>query len=424
MQEPQPYFMPDYFSSFSCKMGDCRHACCVGWPITISMTNYFTLLGIDCSESLRRRLDCALHLTGRPSEFEYAQFSPRWDGDCPLRMEDGRCGIQAELGEEPLPDVCRLYPRGIRMKEGGGYEISCANSCEATLELFLHRTEKLTFREAPLSIVLPPLAPPTERFATEGRGLALRMRYIEVMQDRRYMPVDRLTRLYLLLEATEASYGNAAGLDAILHDSAAHLTFGDAKMDHDISLEHLTFGDAKTGHGISLEHLTFGDAKTDHGISLEHLTFGIGIAEEIVTLLDSRSESIRDYGERALRNLGKAEDAVANYHRLKAKFESDYPNWAIFFEHLLVNHMFFVQFPFQDRPYNLKEEFAALCTIYALLRFLCVGLAEEIGEESALVDLLAAAFRLIDHTDFDRTAIAMLRRIGCTPEGLRDLTAL
>ncbi len=392
MQEPQPYFMPDYFSSFSCKMGDCRHACCVGWPITISMTNYFTLLGIDCSESLRRRLDCALHLTGRPSEFEYAQFSPRWDGDCPLRMEDGRCGIQAELGEEPLPDVCRLYPRGIRMKEGGGYEISCANSCEATLELFLHRTEKLTFREAPLSIVLPPLAPPTERFATEGRGLALRMRYIEVMQDRRYMPVDRLTRLYLLLEATEASYGNAAGLDAILHDSAAHLTFGDAKMDYDISLEHLTFG--------------------------------IGIAEEIVTLLDSRSESIRDYGERALHNLGKAEDAVANYHRLKAKFESDYPNWAVFFEHLLVNHMFFVQFPFQDRPYNLKEEFAALCTIYALLRFLCVGLAEEIGEESALVDLLAAAFRLIDHTDFDRTAIAMLRRIGCTPEGLRDLTAL
>ncbi len=388
MQEETFFLMPDYFGEFSCKMGACRHACCEGWPITVSMKNYFTLLGIDCSPELRRHLDCALHLTGRPSELEYAQFSPRWDGNCPLRMEDGRCSIHAELGEEPLPDVCRLYPRGIRKREGGGYEISCANSCEGVIELFLHREEPITFAERPFSIALPPLAEPTTRFAAEGLSTALRLRYIEVMQDRRFPIVDRLACLYELLTATEAAFGDREGLERLLTGQRTPPRFKQVSDD-------------------------------------AHFAFGIEIAEELVSLLDARSESIRDYGERALANLQRNRQDASNYRRLKERvFETACPAWERLFEHLLVNHMFFCQFPFQDRPVNLREEFTALCVIYSLLRFLCVGLAEELHCDEALVDMLAAAFRLIDHTDFERTAIALLKRIGCTPEGLRDLTAL
>ena len=51
-----PYFVPDYFLRFACKIGTCRTACCVGWPVSISQENYFRLLGVDCSTDLRRRL--------------------------------------------------------------------------------------------------------------------------------------------------------------------------------------------------------------------------------------------------------------------------------------------------------------------------------------------------------------------------------
>ncbi len=36
-------FVPRYFPDFSCKMGACRSACCVGWPVSVSMNDYFAL---------------------------------------------------------------------------------------------------------------------------------------------------------------------------------------------------------------------------------------------------------------------------------------------------------------------------------------------------------------------------------------------
>lgn len=68
--------IPDYFPFFACKIGTCRHACCQGWPISITLQNYFDLLGLDCSPDLRRRLDGGMHLADNPSPEHYAQFSP------------------------------------------------------------------------------------------------------------------------------------------------------------------------------------------------------------------------------------------------------------------------------------------------------------------------------------------------------------
>ena len=47
MKETQKYLVPDYFPEFSCKMGACRAACCVGWPVSITMDDYFRLLGME-----------------------------------------------------------------------------------------------------------------------------------------------------------------------------------------------------------------------------------------------------------------------------------------------------------------------------------------------------------------------------------------
>ena len=87
------------------------------------------------------------------------------------------------------------------------------------------------------------------------------------------------------------------------------------------------------------------------------------------------------------------------------------PQWETWFEHMLVNHMFFAQFPFQDRPVDLMDEFIALCAIYILLRFLCVGCMADQTDAEKAIDVAAAAFRLIDHTEFDRYAAPMLKEI-------------
>ena len=101
------FSVPAYYPNFHCKAGDCRHPCCSGWGITLSMKEYFNLIGMDCSPELRRRLDTAFHPVDVPSEERYACISPRWDGDCPLHLPNGYCALQCEHGEGAIPTVCR-----------------------------------------------------------------------------------------------------------------------------------------------------------------------------------------------------------------------------------------------------------------------------------------------------------------------------
>ena len=78
----------------------------------------------------------------------------------------------------------------------------------------------------------------------------------------------------------------------------------------------------------------------------------------------------------------------------------------------MVNHMFFSQFPFQDRPVSLREEYCAISALYAILRFLALGWMAERTNKFDLIDAMDAAFRLIDHTNFDRYASYMLVQMG------------
>ena len=188
MEGERAYLVPDYFPEFHCKMGACRRPCCEGWPVSITMTDYFRLIGLDCSQELRRRLDCCLHIAPHPSPEAYAQITPRYDGHCPLHMEDGRCALHAELGEGVLAAVCRLYPRGART--GEFHECSCANSCEAVPELLLHRDAPLRFINVPLAPGLPEAPERRHDFHTEGREQEIRLWLISFLQ-RRDFPLSR-----------------------------------------------------------------------------------------------------------------------------------------------------------------------------------------------------------------------------------------
>lgn len=392
MKETKKFLIPDYFLGFSCKMGGCRAACCEGWPISVSMKNYFHLLGLDCPKPLRDRLDCGLRMVDHPTEEQYARFEPRYDGNCPMRMEDGRCSLHAELGEDVLPDVCRLYPRGIRLRDGR-YECSLANSCEGVIEMFLEKEEPITFSFAELPLQPPPHCERKNRFETLGAELEIRIHLISVMKDRRMTLPQRMMCLCQVLHR----------LDLAIKEK-----------DHAMLREILS-------ESPYIDHDDFGKKEIDS----RHLCFGLQIIEQLMESLDARSDSIRLCGEAALAYFGEGEDALHRYRIARARFEERYPNWEIFYEHMLVNHMFFSQFPFQDRPESMHDEFVALCAVYGVMRFLGLGSTADGENETALIDGMAAAFRLIEHADFDRYASRLLRRLNCTSrEQLFDLLVL
>ncbi len=389
MKETHSFLMPDYYLDFACKMGACRTPCCEGWPISISMQNYFHLLGVDCDPELRHRLDCGLRLAPHPTEDEYARFEPRYDGRCPMHMPDGRCALHAHLGEAVLPDVCRLYPRGIRA-EDGLYECSCANSCEAVVEMLLDREEPIRFGWREVTLQLPPSIERTSFFETLGMEQRIRLHLIDVMQDRS-MPLP--TRIVCVGELLDR-------MDAAMQAQAP------------TALEKL----------LCVYPKVHGD---ENCVDREHLSAGLAIAEQMMQILDGRSQSVRACGEAALRYFGDGEGALARYEAARAHFEGIFPQWELFFEHLLVNHMFFSVFPFQDRPESMHSEYVALCAVYALLRFLALGMMAERADRAALADAMAAAFRLVDHTEFDRYASHLLKRLNCTtPRELWDLISL
>ena len=117
----------------------------------MSMQEYFRLIGMECSETLHQKLECALIRVKDPSPKRYAMINPNWLGDCPMHDTDGLCMLHRECGIEALSSVCRLYPR--RLQEHGGKNICvCSTSCEAVVEMLMQETKPLTLREEELEV--------------------------------------------------------------------------------------------------------------------------------------------------------------------------------------------------------------------------------------------------------------------------------
>lgn len=397
MQSTHNFLIPDYLMAFSCKMGECRTPCCVGWPVHISLDDYFHLTSQECSDELRRRLDTGVKVALHPTPEEYAQITPRYDGDCSMRLPDGRCILHAELGEDALAHVCRLYPRGIRLEPD--YECSLTNSCEAVLELLFDKAEPIRFSHQALSFGKLPPHKRNHTFPLMGKEIEIRLWLIAHIQNRALSLPERLISLGFSLRKLEQTLNmqDAPELDALLQapfPTECH----------------------------SLE------------VGPEHLTFGLRTMAALSKQLDERSDSLRSYGESAQAYFSNYCDDTAitatsdnfdHYLHAKEHFETTFPKWEIWFEHLLVNHMYFEQFPFQDRPERPWDEFVAISSLYALLRFLSLGCMTNTESITDFIDMAAATFRLVEHTSFDHYVARIMKDLGCTtPQTIFDLISL
>ncbi|NCB31802.1 MAG: YkgJ family cysteine cluster protein, partial [Clostridia bacterium] len=351
------YWMPEYMPAFECKMGACRCCCCEGWDITVSLKEYYQLLSLPCSPYLRKRLDGAFHLSAVPSPEHYAQITPRFDGNCPLRLRDGRCGLQVECGEESLSAICRTYPRSFRYR-GETFEAACANSCEQTLEMLLNIRAPLTFVKAILD--RPALADDL-RPQGQKNDKAVRLLSLQTLQNRKEPLERRLRRLGRVVAAFEQT--GALALDN------GELPAVPQEIPWILSIQH-----------------------------------------DLVSLMESMDSKRREEAPSIERALGLnadetvGEKAAAAYRAAGERLDSALPEQEIWMEQILVNHVFFEGFPYSDRQEDLHHAYMALCGTYALLRVLARGCETK----QSFVDRMARAFRMIEHSRFDWNAAVVL----------------
>ncbi len=168
------FIVLSYYKEFQCKGKDCRNCCCQGWKITLTQKEYFQLLDVDCSSSLKEKILAYVGILPHPNEMEYARINFNYQGECPLRLENGYCGLQVECGEERIPSVCRYYPRAPHLYPRK--ECSISNSCEWVIEYLLEH--KITFEERELFFAFEEKEEESKHFEEEEK----RKKFLSILQ--------------------------------------------------------------------------------------------------------------------------------------------------------------------------------------------------------------------------------------------------
>ncbi len=350
--------------------------------MSMSMGDYFRLLGADCSKTLRDKLDVSLHLLNHPTSEKYADVSHDYNGDCKLRMPDGRCYIHAELGEHFLPDVCKMYPRGVR--KGEVWECSCANSCEAVIEYFLSNNKQIVFKMVDYTTDYPDFAEDNREHCANVHVNDIRMRLIDIMQNKQ---ISLPQRLILLGKTIVSNVSLPSAEDAGLISNII--------------------------------------SKSDTAIFQNGFIEGVEIMIKLLRYIDSVSLGVKSCGEEALNFFCQSENVENKYQKAKENFHTKLPDNELLLENLLVNHMFFSRFPCLDCFENPFDGFLSICLLYAMLRFIGVACVALHDDTEKLVDAYASVFRFVDHTDFHNTGAKIMRLFDCTtPERVYSLLSL
>lgn len=211
MGEKRLWLETDYYENFRCKGGACRSSCCEGWQIALGMKEYFNLIGMECSDEMHHRLECAFRVPENPSPEHFRVISPNWQGRCPLHGEDGLCMLQVECGEAALPEICRIYPRSLK-NESGVNQACCSASCEAVVELLLQE-EKLNFRLAEMD------AEPEISENMDTDLLEIGSKCMKILQQREINISQRILNICRLVRSEKdvVSIGKADAFRQALH---------------------------------------------------------------------------------------------------------------------------------------------------------------------------------------------------------------
>ena len=354
----ETFIVPGYYEEFSCKCGECRHTCCSGLAVNISRNEFFHLVGMACSDKLRRKLDDALKVRDDADENRYAQIVPDWYGNCHLLNEDGFCMLQRECTEEALTAVCRYFPRSPKTEYG--YECSCSAGCEKVTELLMKYKLPMKFTEKEMSFTLPSYGKPADE-KISAFYFRVQMQLIHIMQDRERLIPERIETAGSFLKNLEP--------------------FIESK---DIDMAEKEMSRAEKAEGFSVLPET------------EDIT-------KIMKLIDWCGKEYASLAEYAGRIPWDLDTIMLNAaeNRLILKQSGLF----VFFEQLLVNDIFYMFSPFTGSRIKFSDEYEVLKIIYSMMMIFSAYNSEN---EVMLTDCMSAFFRAVELTDFRHNMIVLM----------------
>ena len=179
---------PDYYPTFRCIAGACKHSCCIGWEIDIdeeSLARYKAMPG-TLGERLRNHISA-----DDPPHFVLG------DGErCPFLNERNLCDLILEGGEGLLCQICDDHPR-FRNFLPGYTEIGLGLCCEGAAQLILSQEEPVQFLSE---------GNWEEKDPDAEALLALRQQAFAIVQDRSLSIDQRMDKLLLLCQACEPGH--------------------------------------------------------------------------------------------------------------------------------------------------------------------------------------------------------------------------
>jgi len=114
----------------------------------------------------------------------------------------------------------------------------------------------------------------------------------------------------------------------------------------------------------------------------------------------------------------------ATYRDALTNMETALPDHAIYFEKMLVNHLFLRGFPYSDDPMPETDAVRALIGTYAVLRYFALALTSMMRTFRDFVDAMAKIFRVVSHTRFEHRILGLMRDAeGDSADALRLLCA-
>ena len=179
---------PDYYPTFRCIAGACKHSCCIGWEIDIdeeSLARYQTMPG-PLGERLRGHISA-----DNPPHFVLGEGER-----CPFLNERNLCDLILEGGEGLLCQICDDHPR-FRNFLPGYTEIGLGLCCEGAAQLILSQTE-------PVQLLSE--GNWEEKDPDAEALLALRQQAFAIVQDRSLSIDRRMDKLLLLCHACEPGH--------------------------------------------------------------------------------------------------------------------------------------------------------------------------------------------------------------------------
>ncbi len=292
------------------------------------MSDYDKISSLDCSSELKEKIKNGVSIFNNATKERYAKIDLNYYGECKLRLANGYCGLQCEMGEDNIPSVCRYYPRAPRMIPDKTCVISL--SCEWVVEYLMSSLEKLEFEYQDLKF------------------------YIDEIEDAKINVKDFITKRDKTIEII-------SNRDISIFDRFKELS---------------------------------SYFETPINFDSEYNTLMIKALSEFYT----HSYSVCDYI-----NI----DNIKNYNQVLEELNKKIPNYSIYLEKILINHIMYMNFPFvsykEDNSYSLN----GLFYVSIFLNQLVYNSVDSVD----LISVISNYFRVAEHANLYDVIFNLNKRV-------------